>query len=121
MCRALMAMYECATNRQGFTKADLDFHQAILEASRNPFLRSIGSVISAALETSFTISSPVASDEHFAHVMRQHQVVFDAIESGCVAGASKGMSDLILQAAERVQIKHAGSALATVQIHAFSA
>ena len=30
------------------------------------------------------------------------------------------MSDLILQAAERVRIKHAESALASVQIHTFS-
>jgi hypothetical protein len=30
------------------------------------------------------------------------------------------MSELILQAAERVQIKHVESSLATVQIHAFS-
>src|SRR5688572_29947803 len=33
MHRALQAMYHCETSRQGFTKADLAFHQAILEAS----------------------------------------------------------------------------------------
>ena len=65
MHAALRAMYECETSRQGFTKADLTFHQAILEASGNPFLQSIGSVIGAALATSFTISSPVSSDERF--------------------------------------------------------
>jgi DNA-binding FadR family transcriptional regulator len=120
MHKALQAMYQCESSRQGFTKADLAFHQAILEASGNPFLQSIGSVIGAALATSFTISSPVSSDARFREVMRQHQAVFDAIERGSPVAASEAMSELILQAAERVQIKQVESSLATVQIHAFS-
>ena len=43
--------------------------------------------------------------------------MFDAIEQRNPSAASDAMSDLILQAAERVQIKHAESALATIQIH----
>jgi DNA-binding FadR family transcriptional regulator len=53
-------------------------------------------------------------------VMRQHQAVFDAIEQRRPSAASGAMATLILQAAERVQIKHAGSSLASIQIHAFS-
>ncbi|WP_243368644.1 FadR/GntR family transcriptional regulator [Microvirga solisilvae] len=120
MRKALEAMYGCATNRQGFTKADLAFHQAILEASGNPFLQSIGSVIGAALATSFTISSPVSSDERFDTVMKQHQAVFDAIEEQDPSAASEAMSVLIMQAAERVRIKQSASTLATIQTHAFS-
>jgi DNA-binding FadR family transcriptional regulator len=120
MHKALQGMYGCESNRQGFTKADLAFHQAILEASGNPFLQSIGSVIGAALATSFTISSPVSSDARFKEVMRQHQAVFDAIEQRHPSAASDAMAALILQAAERVQIKHAESSLARIQIHAFS-
>ncbi|WP_230533063.1 FadR/GntR family transcriptional regulator [Microvirga roseola] len=120
MNRALRAMYQCETSRQGFTKADLAFHQAILEASGNPFLQSIGSVIGAALATSFTISSPVSSDEHFNRVMRQHQAVFDAIREGDSAAASNAMSELILQTAERVRIKPERGALATMQAYAVS-
>src|SRR3712207_6105920 len=55
MRQGLQGMEQSERNRQGFTKADLAFHQAILEASGNPFLQSIGSVIDAALATSFTI------------------------------------------------------------------
>lgn len=120
MNRALQAMYQCEKNRQGFTKADLAFHQAILEASGNPFLQSIGSVIGAALATSFTISSPVSSDAQFKRVMRQHQDVFEAIKARDPQGASDAMSALIIQAAERVQIKRAESAIAGMQVHAFS-
>jgi DNA-binding FadR family transcriptional regulator len=120
MHQALVAMYRCEKSRQGFTKADLAFHQAILEASGNPFLQSIGSVIGAALATSFTISSPVSSDDQFKLVMAQHQAVFDAIEKRHAPEASDAMSTLILQAAERVGIKRAKSALAALQIHSFS-
>lgn len=120
MDRALLAMYQCEKSRQGFTKADLAFHQAILEASGNPFLQSIGSVIGAALAASFSISSPVSSDDQFKRVMRQHQAVFDAIKEGNSADASDAMSALILQAAERVRIKRAENSLATIQIHLFS-
>jgi DNA-binding FadR family transcriptional regulator len=120
MHKALQAMYKCESNRQGFTKADLAFHQVILEASGNPFLQSIGSVIGAALATSFTISSPVSSDARFQEVMRQHQAVFDAIEERQPSAASDAMATLILQAAERVQIKRKESSVAQIQIHAFS-
>jgi DNA-binding FadR family transcriptional regulator len=120
MNRALQAMYQCEKNRQGFTKADLAFHQAILEASGNPFLQSIGSVIGAALATSFTISSPVSSDAQFKRVMRQHQDVFEAIKKRDPQAASDAMSLLILQAAERVQIGRAESAIAGIRVHAFS-
>jgi DNA-binding FadR family transcriptional regulator len=120
MRQALEGMYRCEENRQGFTKADLAFHQAILEASGNPFLQSIGSVIGAALATSFNISSPVASDDRFKLVMEQHQAVFDSIERGNPSAASDAMSILILQAAERVRIKRAESAVAALQILAFS-
>jgi DNA-binding FadR family transcriptional regulator len=120
MSQGLQAMYQCEKSRQGFTKADLAFHQAILEASGNPFLQSIGSVIGAALATSFTISSPVSSDAQFKRVMRQHQNVFEAIKARDPQAASDAMSTLIIQAAERVQIKRAESAIADIQVHAFS-
>lgn len=118
--KALEAMYSCATNRQGFTKADLAFHQAILEASGNPFLQSIGSVIGAALATSFTISSPVSSDDRFEKVMQMHQAVFDAIEQADAQAASDAMSILIVQTAERIRIRHGEQALTAIQVHAYT-
>ena len=53
--------------------------------------------------------------------MRQHQAVFDAIEQRRPSAASDAMAALILQAAERVQIKHNASSVAEIQVHAFSA
>jgi DNA-binding FadR family transcriptional regulator len=95
--------------RDSFTAADLAFHRAILDASANPFLRSIGSVIEAALATSFTISSPVDDPEQLALSSRQHRRVLDAIAAGNPQAASDAMTAVILQGAESAKIDHAGA------------
>src|SRR5690348_8816997 len=46
-------------SRQSFAEADLDFHLAIAIASGNPLLRSMASVIEAALAAPYSHSSPV--------------------------------------------------------------
>jgi DNA-binding FadR family transcriptional regulator len=57
-------------------KADIDFHMTILEASRNPMLRSIGALIQSALEISFTLGwRTVMGDD----AVLQHRAVYDAI------------------------------------------
>ena len=43
----------------GFADADLALHIAVANASGNPFMRSIGNVIEAALRASFLLSAPV--------------------------------------------------------------
>lgn len=120
MKNALEGMARCRADRQGFTRADLAFHQTILEASGNPFLQSIGSVIGAALATSFNISSPVSSEESFASVMQLHRAVFDAIERQDAARAGHAMSTLILQTAGRVGIRTQEGVVTTVSLQAFS-
>ncbi|MCB8820840.1 FadR/GntR family transcriptional regulator [Microvirga rosea] len=117
---ALEGMGRCRNDRQGFTRSDLDFHQAILEASGNPFLQSIGSVIGAALATSFDVSSPVSSEDRFAVVMKLHRAVFEAIERQDAAGAGHAMSTLIVQTADRVGITTQAGAITTVSLHGFS-
>mgnify|MGYP001251308046 CR=1 FL=1 len=120
MREALDGMASSRDDRKGFTKADLDFHQTILEASGNPFLQSIGSVIGAALAASFDVSSPVSSEERFAIGMRHHQAVFEAIDRQDPAGAGHAMSTLLLQTANRVGIRTQAGAVTTVSLHAFS-
>lgn len=95
--------------RDSFTAADLAFHRAILDASANPFLRSIGSVIEAALATSFTISSPVDDPVQLVESSRQHRRVLDAIAAGDPQAASAAMTTVILQGAESAKIDHAGA------------
>ena len=87
-----------------FTLADLAFHRAVLDASANPFLQSMGSVIEAALATAFTISSPIDDPERFELSGCQHRAVFDAIADRDPQEASRTMSDVILQGAKVAEI-----------------
>lgn len=99
LARALEDMSRVPITTQAFTDADLAFHRAILDAAANPFLRSIGSVIEAALAMSFTISSPVDEPERLAISSRQHRAILDFIECGDAQAAADTMSAVILQGA----------------------
>ncbi len=55
--------------------ADIDFHMIILEASRNPMLRSLGAMIRSTLEITFTLGWRVMA--HDAVV--QHRDILEAI------------------------------------------
>jgi DNA-binding FadR family transcriptional regulator len=57
-------------------KADITFHMIILEASRNPMLRSVGALIKSALEISFSLGwRTVMGDD----AVLQHRAVYEAI------------------------------------------
>lgn len=57
-------------------KADIDFHMAILEASRNPMLRSVGALIQSALEITFSLGWRTVMAED---AVLQHRDVYNAI------------------------------------------
>jgi DNA-binding FadR family transcriptional regulator len=57
-------------------KADIDFHMAILEASRNPLLRSVGAMIESALSITFSLGWRTVMAED---AILQHRAVYDAI------------------------------------------
>jgi DNA-binding FadR family transcriptional regulator len=57
-------------------KADIDFHMAILEASRNPLLRSVGAMIASALSITFSLGWRTVMAED---AILQHRAVYDAI------------------------------------------
>jgi DNA-binding FadR family transcriptional regulator len=93
-------MSRLPTTREDFTAADLAFHRGILDASANPFLHSIGSVIEAALAISFMISSPADDDERVLHSSRQHRAIYDAIANRDAQAASAAMTAVVLQGVE---------------------
>ena len=78
--QALMQAFEkmeAATCIEEWVPADLVFHQAILQATNNPFLVSLGGMISTALE-----SLLVANAEHarqFNEALPMHRKVMQAI------------------------------------------
>lgn len=56
--------------------ADIDFHMAILEASRNPMLRSVGAMIQSALSITFSLSWRTAMRDD---AVIQHRAIYEAI------------------------------------------
>lgn len=57
-------------------KADIAFHMALLEASHNPMLRSVGAMIQSALEITFSLGWRTAMGND---AVVQHRDVYDAI------------------------------------------
>ena len=89
----------------GFADADLALHVAIANASGNPFMRSIGHVIEAALRASFLLSAPVEPQDRET-VLLWHQRIVDAIMAGHAEAASAAMTEVIYNGRRR----HAQSA-----------
>jgi DNA-binding FadR family transcriptional regulator len=59
-------------------QADVEFHMVILEASRNPLLRSVGAMIRSALSITFSLGWRTAMAED---AVLQHRAVYDAIRA----------------------------------------
>ena len=82
-------------SRQSFAEADLDFHLAIGTASGNPLLRSMASVIEAALVASFSHSSPVDDARDHEVTVNSHAAIVDAIEARDETAAAAAMLKVI--------------------------
>lgn len=87
--------------------ADLRFHLAIAEASHNPFMRTLGSLIEAALVGMFRISTP-PSQNGFANIADTHMRIVDAIVAGDARTARRAMKDVILDGRDHVQEAFSG-------------
>jgi DNA-binding FadR family transcriptional regulator len=72
---------------------DLRFHQAILEATNNAFLASMGHVIESALAFSFKLSA--REPENKLHSLPLHKAVIDRIEARDPRGAQAAMLRLL--------------------------
>jgi DNA-binding FadR family transcriptional regulator len=95
----LLAEMADATELERFVAVDLAFHKAILTASRNPLMQSIGTVIEAALVAAFRRSAPTDSRERLNRSVAEHVAIFEAISAGDVEGAHAAMVAVIRQGA----------------------
>lgn len=68
---------EMAEDAKSWTPADLRFHEAILDATGNPFIRPLGALISAALETLIAHSFDISPDPFKS--LPAHRQVLDGI------------------------------------------
>lgn len=95
---AIVAAYqEMERNRDGsgdLISADVRFHQSVLDASGNPLIGNLGSLIHTALVGSFKLGWPSAATMSDVRLM-QHRVVLDAIRSHQPDDARDRMTELL--------------------------
>ena len=103
------SLYQCiermgAANVTGqdFVEADLRLHIGIAEASGNPFMRAISSLIEVALATTFTVSSPIPNTEQHRHNVARHRAIIEAIEKRQPDAAHAAMRRVIQEGIDRV-------------------
>jgi len=94
MHKAMEWMTRESSTSTAFAEADLSLHVAIANASGNPFMRSIGAVIEAALRASFVLSAPVEIGDRDT-VLLWHQRIVDAIAARDAEAASTAMIEVI--------------------------
>src|SRR3569832_876950 len=94
MRRALERMTLEPSTSIAFAEADLSLHVALANASGNPFMRSIGAVIEAALRASFVLSAPVETEDRET-VLSWHRRIIDAIAAHDTEAASAAMIEVI--------------------------
>lgn len=100
--RAAMQAMKEATSKEGFALADLDFHMALLAASKNPFMLSVGTLIEAALLTSFRLSSPLGEPQRHKDSTIAHGSIIEAIAAKDASRAMQAMEYVITDGRNRI-------------------
>lgn len=90
-----------AVDDKAFALADLALHRAITKASGNAFMHSVGTLIEAALLTSFRLSSPASEPARQQEVATTHLRIVEAIARRDPEAAAQAMRDVILYGQRR--------------------
>ena len=90
---AAYASMAVATTSSEWADADLDFHLKVLEATGNPFIIPLGSLIHEALENFLHNSARSSPDPH--QTLGLHSRVVEAIRSQDAAAAQHEMANLL--------------------------
>jgi len=88
-------MEDPAHTRESIAQVDLEFHVAIARMSRNPFMRSVTSLIEAALAVIFHLSSPATSSEGLRTLASNHLHIVHAIAARDAPRAEEAMRHVI--------------------------
>ncbi len=81
--------------------SDLEFHMAVLDATNNEFMISLGMTIQTALMGLFRLSSAIA--EEYVDSLPGHKAVYQAIASGDAAKAKIEMFQLLAKSKENLE------------------
>ncbi len=90
---AYLAM-EASSNSDEWAEADLEFHEAVLNATNNELMVSLFSVVETALGSYFVLSARKSSD--FKYSLPYHRKVFEAIRRRQPEAARRAMQQMIL-------------------------
>jgi DNA-binding FadR family transcriptional regulator len=93
-------MRSFASDTLEFADADLRLHLDVATVSGNPFMRSIGAVIEAALRASFRLSAPTEEKEREV-TLATHQQIVDAIAARDPQAAAAAMTSVIYNGLRR--------------------
>lgn len=96
-------MEDLSHTRETIAEADLEFHMAVAEYSRNPFMRSVSSLIEAALAVSLQLSSPALSPSGIANCAANHLRIAHAIASRDPERAATAMRVVIDEGVARIR------------------
>ncbi|WP_185984754.1 FadR/GntR family transcriptional regulator [Aureimonas mangrovi] len=109
--RDVLRLYEIAGRMndlshtpESVARVDLEFHQELARASRNPFMVSAGGVIEAALALSFKLSSPARTREEMEELARNHLRIVQAVAAGDGEKAATAMRLVIDTGAGRASL-----------------
>ncbi|MBP2238120.1 DNA-binding FadR family transcriptional regulator [Sinorhizobium kostiense] len=102
MMRLAVAMGDANHSAETLAVADLKFHLSVLDASGNPFLRTVGSLIEAALVGVFRLSSPTDEKGGIDEVARNHIRIVEEIRNRNEAGARQAMEYVIKYGRDRI-------------------
>ena len=93
-------MRSFASDTLEFADADLRLHLDVATVSGNPFMRSIGAVIEAALRASFRLSAPTEEKEREV-TLATHEQIVEAIAARDPEGAATAMTSVIYNGLRR--------------------
>ncbi len=88
---AVRAMSNAGSNRRQFAEADLRFHLAVSDASRNPFFQSFAAMIETALFALLSVNALTDNSRQQSEAIAMHIAVADAIEARDPHLAAKAM------------------------------
>ena len=97
-----------ARTAEQFARTDLEFHRAVADASRNPFMVSISALVELALTAMFTISSPMEDEAAMAATVLAHGRIADAIAQGDAEAARGAMRAVISEGFGRAAARMGG-------------
>jgi len=102
---------DAALDQDAWTKADLQFHEAVLDASNNELMGSLFSVIETALGTYFLLSARKAAD--FKYSLPRHFAVYDAIRLKRPESAREAMAGMIVDSRANIRRRSRSKATQT--------